>query len=98
MRIDYKYSLLSPAGSIYFIMVAFALQLFAAADSLPEADLSKRLEGFDGYMAQILKDWNDIYHLFVKVLPVDYRSALDRLKKEESKETEVVAMTEEVFG
>ena len=58
MRIDYKYSLLSPAGSIYFIMVAFALQLFAAADSLPEADLSKRLEGFDGYMAQLLKDWN----------------------------------------
>ena len=34
---------------------------------------------------------------FVKVMPIDYRKALERLKKAESKETEVVAITEEVF-
>jgi len=30
-------------------------------------------------------------------MPIDYREALERLQKEESKETEVVAVTEEVF-
>jgi hypothetical protein len=31
-------------------------------------------------------------------MPIDYRRALERIKKEESRETEIVAMTEEVFG
>jgi glutamate synthase domain-containing protein 3 len=49
------------------------------------------------FARRILEDWNDMYHLFVKVFPMDYRKALDRIKKEEFKETETVAMTEEVF-
>jgi hypothetical protein len=35
--------------------------------------------------------------MFVKVMPLDYRRALERIKREESKETETVAITEEVF-
>jgi glutamate synthase (NADPH) large chain len=50
------------------------------------------------FARQILGDWENHYHLFVKVLPIDYRRALDRIKKEEFKETEIVSMTEEVFG
>jgi glutamate synthase domain-containing protein 3 len=34
---------------------------------------------------------------FVKIMPIDYRRALERLKKQESKETETVAITEEVY-
>ncbi|MEJ2662972.1 MAG: glutamate synthase large subunit [Spirochaetia bacterium] len=49
------------------------------------------------YAARILRDWTEIAMQFVKVMPIDYRRALERLKKQESKETEVVAVTEEVF-
>ena len=34
---------------------------------------------------------------FVKVMPIDYRKALERIAEEESKETEVVRLTEEVY-
>jgi glutamate synthase domain-containing protein 3 len=50
------------------------------------------------FAGQILKDWANMCPLFVKVMPIDYRRALERIKKEESRETEIVAMTEEVFG
>jgi glutamate synthase (NADPH) large chain len=50
------------------------------------------------FARQILKEWDDMCHLFVKVIPMDYRKALERLTKEQAKETENVAMTEEVFG
>ena len=49
------------------------------------------------YAARILRDWTEMLPQFVKVMPIDYRKALERLKKAESKETEVVAITEEVF-
>ncbi|MDD5675151.1 MAG: glutamate synthase large subunit, partial [Chitinivibrionales bacterium] len=49
------------------------------------------------YAAQILRDWAALLPLFVKVIPQDYRQALERMKKAEFKESEVVAMTEEVF-
>jgi glutamate synthase domain-containing protein 2/glutamate synthase domain-containing protein 1/glutamate synthase domain-containing protein 3 len=50
------------------------------------------------FAGQILKDWANMCPLFVKVMPMDYRRALEKMKKEESTETEIVAMTEEVFG
>jgi glutamate synthase domain-containing protein 2/glutamate synthase domain-containing protein 3 len=50
------------------------------------------------YAARILRDWTEMLPQFVKVMPVDYRRALERIRKEQSKETEVVAMTEEVYG
>ena len=50
------------------------------------------------FAGQMLRDWENMCPLFVKVMPIDYRKALERMKKEESKETENVALTEEVFG
>jgi glutamate synthase domain-containing protein 3 len=49
------------------------------------------------HASRILRDWSQVLPWFVKVMPVDYRKALERIAKEQSKETEVVAMTEEVY-
>ncbi|UCH13865.1 MAG: glutamate synthase large subunit [Bacteroidales bacterium] len=49
------------------------------------------------YAERILKDWNEILPQFVKVMPIDYKRALERIKKEQSKDTEVVSLTEEVY-
>lgn len=49
------------------------------------------------YAARILKDWNVMAPQFVKVIPIEYKRVLDRLKKQEAKETETVSITEEVF-
>lgn len=48
------------------------------------------------HASRILRDWTEMVPRFVKVMPIDYRRALERLKKAESKESEVVAVTEEV--
>ncbi len=45
----------------------------------------------------ILADWVSMIPRFVKVMPIDYKRALERIKREESREAEVVSMTEEVF-
>jgi hypothetical protein len=34
--------------------------------------------------------------LFVKVMPIDYKKALERIRKEQSRLTETATMTEEV--
>jgi glutamate synthase domain-containing protein 2/glutamate synthase domain-containing protein 3 len=47
--------------------------------------------------AAILAAWEETLPLFVKVVPLDYRSALRRLRESELKESEAVKMTEEVF-
>ena len=49
------------------------------------------------YAERILKDWAEMLPKFVKVLPVDYKKALERMKRFELKETEVVTITEEVY-
>jgi Glutamate synthase domain 2 len=49
------------------------------------------------YASHLLEDWIEMYPRFVKVIPIDYKLALERIKKTESRETEVVSMTEEVF-
>src|SRR6267378_880923 len=43
---------------IFRLTVAFALMIFAVATRAQEPDITKQLDGFDSYMAQILKDWN----------------------------------------
>jgi glutamate synthase domain-containing protein 2/glutamate synthase domain-containing protein 1/glutamate synthase domain-containing protein 3 len=48
--------------------------------------------------AAILTGWEEMLPLFVKVVPLDYRSALRRLRENELKESETVKMTEEVFS
>jgi glutamate synthase (NADPH/NADH) large chain len=50
------------------------------------------------YAARILRDWTEMLPQFVKIMPIEYRRALDRIRREESKETETVMVTEEVFG
>src|SRR5260370_25343929 len=40
------------------LAVAFDLMIFVPAARSQEPDVSKKLDGFDSYMAQLLKDWN----------------------------------------
>jgi glutamate synthase domain-containing protein 3 len=47
---------------------------------------------------QILELWEEMLPLFVKVIPLDYRAAMQRLKEREIKESESVNMTEEVYA
>ncbi|NLG17368.1 MAG: glutamate synthase large subunit [Fibrobacter sp.] len=46
---------------------------------------------------RILRNWVDMVHQFVKVIPMEYKRVLDRIKKEELREIEVVTITEEVY-
>ncbi|MFH1618721.1 MAG: glutamate synthase-related protein, partial [bacterium] len=50
-----------------------------------------------GYAEQILRDWDEMLPKFVKVIPIDYRKALERIKMRQSKESEVLTITEEVY-
>ena len=49
------------------------------------------------YAARIIRNWIEMLPLFVKVLPIDYKKALERMKKGQFKESEIVAVTEEVY-
>ena len=46
----------------------------------------------------ILGDWESHLPLFVKVMPLDYRKALERMRLEEEVESGTVSATEEVFN
>ena len=46
----------------------------------------------------ILEDWEAHLPLFVKVMPIDYRQALERMRQGEYRDTETVSATEEVYG
>jgi len=46
----------------------------------------------DRYASHLLQDWIEMYPRFVKVNAIDYKLALDRIKKDESRETEIVSM------
>jgi glutamate synthase domain-containing protein 2/glutamate synthase domain-containing protein 1/glutamate synthase domain-containing protein 3 len=45
----------------------------------------------------ILDNWPDMVGRFVKVVPVDYRKALERMRDAEQRDTETTPATEEVF-
>jgi len=45
----------------------------------------------------ILDNWPGMIGRFVKVMPIDYRKALERMKAEERRNTETTPATEEVF-
>ena len=47
---------------------------------------------------RILDGWQDMVGRFVKVIPIDYRKALERMKAEEERDTETTPATEEVFN
>jgi glutamate synthase (NADPH/NADH) large chain/glutamate synthase (ferredoxin) len=48
--------------------------------------------------ATLLEDWEAHLPLFVKVMPIDYRKVLQRMKAQEQRDTETVSATEEVFN
>ncbi|MGD2094621.1 MAG: hypothetical protein PVH77_06410, partial [Phycisphaerales bacterium] len=47
---------------------------------------------------QILDAWPDMVGKFVKVVPIDYRKALQKMRAAEHRDTETTPATEEVFG
>jgi glutamate synthase (NADPH) large chain len=47
--------------------------------------------------AAILESWDEMLPLFVKIMPLDYRLALEQIKGNETRESETVDMTEEVY-
>jgi glutamate synthase domain-containing protein 2/glutamate synthase domain-containing protein 1/glutamate synthase domain-containing protein 3 len=46
----------------------------------------------------ILDAWSDIVGRFVKVVPIDYRKALEKMRAAEQRDTETIPATEEVFS
>ena len=71
-------------------------------DNADIKDLHKLIERHveytgSGYAKRILKHWRELLPLFVKVMPIDYRKALERMREKEAGETEQIAVTEEVF-
>ncbi len=46
---------------------------------------------------QILSNWQDMVGKFVKVVPFDYRKALEKMRAAEQRDTETTPATEEVF-
>ncbi len=46
---------------------------------------------------QILDNWTDMVGKFVKVVPIDYRKALEKMRAHERRDTETTPATEEVF-
>ncbi|MCK5473667.1 MAG: glutamate synthase subunit alpha, partial [Planctomycetes bacterium] len=46
---------------------------------------------------QILNAWPDMVGRFVKVVPIDYRKALEKMRAAQHRDTETVPATEEVF-
>ncbi len=45
----------------------------------------------------LLENWESHLPLFVKVMPIDYKLVLERMRLKEDKDTETVSATEEVF-
>ncbi len=52
---------------------------------------SKRVE-------MILENWEELLPLFVKVMPIDYRMVLERMRLEQNLEDDTVSATEEVYN
>ena len=45
----------------------------------------------------ILDNWENRFPLFVKVVPIEYRKVLDRMKRSEGRNAEAISATEEVY-
>jgi CubicO group peptidase (beta-lactamase class C family) len=58
MRFDSKAWFARVAPRLSMILPPLVLMTFALAARAQEPEVTKKLEGFDSYMAQVLKDWN----------------------------------------
>ena len=47
---------------------------------------------------KILENWDAAVPLFVKVMPIDYRKSLERMRQQEYRDRETVSATEEVYN
>ncbi len=47
---------------------------------------------------EILNMWEEIFPLFVKVMPMDYRKVLEKLKESENEKSDTASVTEEVYA
>ena len=63
------------------------LDLISKHEKLTQSSRAKR----------ILDAWSDMVGRFVKVIPIDYRKALERMRESERRTTEQTPATEEVF-
>jgi len=45
----------------------------------------------------IIDNWNQMVGRFVKVMPIEYRKSLERIRQREDRGTETTPATEEVF-
>jgi glutamate synthase domain-containing protein 3 len=45
----------------------------------------------------VLDHWQEMLGIFVKVVPIDYRKSLERLRQQERRQTDTTPATEEVF-
>jgi glutamate synthase domain-containing protein 3 len=61
--------------------------------------LIERYEQYTGSLqaAKILRDWDACLPSFVKVMPIDYRESLERMRMQEDRDQETVSATEEVY-
>ena len=62
-------------------------------------NIIKRHSEYTGskYAAKIIEDWDEMIPKFVKVFPIDYKKALERIRISHSKESETLTLTEEVY-
>ena len=61
--------------------------------------VKKHIKYTDSLLAKrLMESWEESLPNFVKVMPLDYRKALERIKEQETKETEAATITEEVYA
>jgi glutamate synthase domain-containing protein 3 len=60
--------------------------------------IQQHLKWTQSSRAQYLLDaWPDMVGKFVKVVPIDYRKALEKMRAAQQRDTETIPATEEVF-
>ncbi|MFA5251008.1 MAG: glutamate synthase large subunit, partial [Phycisphaerae bacterium] len=61
--------------------------------------IQRHLEWTGSARARYLMDaWSDMVGRFVKVVPIDYRKAMEKMRAAEQRDTETIPATEEVFS
>ena len=61
--------------------------------------ITRHIEYTDSKQGKLLMEsWEESLPNFVKVMPLDYRQALERIKERETKETDETPITEEVYA
>ncbi len=67
-----------------------------------QAELRTLIQGYEDYTGslqakKILENWEACLPSFVKVMPIDYRESMERMRLQEDRDRETVSATEEVY-